>query len=145
MHVGKLPDFQDCLKFSTSLLYRDIYSSFNHLEVDLTGTSSYFDIGEETYSFGVLDLCRLLPLQVRPKGMSQKCKQLPDKECQHADSSEIALRLERSFQDPNNTDNLVTVINNFVPSLNQDDLSFSMKNFCFPYLQSKCSNSVIRE
>ena len=127
-----LPDSQGYLKISTCMLYKDIYSYFGCLEVDLTDTPySHFDIGEEAYGFSALDLCRLLPLQVCPKGMSQKCKQLPDRECQPVDSTEIALKLERSFQDQNNADNLVKVINKFVPNVNLDDLKLHIEKLLF--------------
>ena len=144
LHAGKPDDFveyltplylpgsQGYLKISTSMLYKDIYSYFGCLEVDLTDTPySHFDIGEEAYGFSALDLCRLLPLQVCPKGMSQKCKQSPDRECQPIDSTEIALKLERSLQDQNNADILVKVINKFVPNLNLDDLKLHIEKLLF--------------
>ena len=127
-----LPDSQGYLKISTCMLYKDIYSYFGCLEVDLTDTPySHFDIGEEAYGFSALDLCHLLPLQVCPKGMSQKCKQLPDRQCQPVDSTEIALKLERFFQDQNNADILVKVINKFVPNLNLGDLKLHIEKLLF--------------
>ena len=118
-----LPDTNNQLKLSTSLLYRDTSSYFRHLVMDFTGTPySFFNITEKVYGFSANSFCRFLPPKVRPIGMSQRCKHLPDDECQSVKKSEMALRLENSFQDQNNPENVVKIIHVFEANLNQDDL-----------------------
>ena len=116
-----LPDTQDQMILSTSLLYRDTYSYFCCTDVDLSGTNYFdFDIREDKYGSNALDLCRLLPLHVRPIGMSLKCIQLPDEECQQMENFEIASQLETSFQDQSNPENLVKLVCKFVTKLNEE-------------------------
>ena len=60
-----LPNTEDILQLSTSMLYGDTPSYLGHMHIDLSGTPySYFDIDEEYYDINSLDICRLLPKQV---------------------------------------------------------------------------------
>ena len=118
-----LPDTENVLKLSTSLLYGDTPSYSVCIKVDLTGTTySHFDILQEDYDgFSALDVCRLLPLQVRPLRMSKNCKQLPNEECYPTDSSETALKLEKSFEDESNALAIVKFLDRFVAKQNHEE------------------------
>ena len=94
-----LPNSEDVLQLSTSMLYGDTPSYLGHMHIDLSGTPySHFDIDEEYYDINALDVCRLLPKQVCPLGMSEKCKQVPVEDCEATTNSKLAEKLEVLLQ-----------------------------------------------
>lgn len=98
-----LPNTSDELKLSTTLLYNDTPSFYGHMKIDFRGTPySHFDILEDNFGLDARKLCQLLPKEIRPLGMSAKCRQVPDEGCERADEdSELAIMIMKFVQDSN--------------------------------------------
>ena len=145
-----LPDTNDVLKLSTAMLYCDTHSYYDEMELDLKGTPySHFDVSEDTYGVNALDICRLLPEQVRPLGMSIKCKQVPSEDCETIDHSDLSLSIEDSLQYHSNSLAVVKLYKKFIPNqVGDNDLEhfvtefFSLKIYTKQNLQTQI---ILRE
>ena len=125
-----LPNSEDILQLSTSMLYGDTPSYFGRMHIDLSGTPySHFDIDEEYYGNNALDVCRLLPKQVCPLGMSEKCKQVLVEDCEATKSSKFADKLDALLQCESNPLAIVKFIQKLVSkeSNNRDLVSLIEK------------------
>ena len=95
-----LPDSKDELKNSKDMLYCD--STCRIQDIDLTGTPySHFDIRKISYGVSALEFCRLLPENVRPLRMSEKCRQIPDPDCETVEHCDMIVDIQKSLQDEN--------------------------------------------
>ena len=122
-----LPNSEDILQLSTSMLYGDTPSYLGHMHIDLSGTPySHFDISEKHYGIDALDLCRLLPKQVSPLGMSEKCKQVPVKDCEATTSSKLAKKLDVLLQCESNPLATVKFIQKLVSKESNDSKLVSL-------------------
>ena len=118
-----LPDVENKLRMSTTLVYGDTFSYYGRLRLSLDDTSFYhFDISRDMYDTTASALCRRLPVGVRPIGLSQLCMLVPDKNCEIVQSSELASMLQSSFSDKNNSENLTKAITRFVVEHQQEAL-----------------------
>jgi sacsin len=126
-----LPDVNNVLKLSTTMLYGDTASYFGHVELDLTGTKySHYDIIEDAYGVAALDLCRLLPKNIQPLGMSVMCKQAPNEDCISVDHSEYSRRVEEMLQHAMNPHAFVNIYKKFVSSkTSSEDLEHLVEEF----------------
>ena len=116
-----LPDVDNKLRLSTTLVYGDTFCYYGHLRLNLDDTSFFhFDILRDVYGTTASALCRRLPVAVRPIGLSQLCMLVPDKNCEIVESSDLASMLQSSFSDKNNSENLTKVITRFVVEQQQE-------------------------
>ena len=121
-----LPNTEDILQLSTSMLYGDTLSYLGRIHIDLSDTHySYFHIDEEYYGINALDVCRLLPKQVSPLGMSEKCKQVPVEDCE-ATSSKLAEKLSILLQCESNPLAIVKFIQKLVSKESNDSELISL-------------------
>ena len=82
-----LPDSDNVLRPSKSLLYGDIVSYLGDFPLQLNDVPYYhFNISLADYKHTALDICRLLPVSVRPVGLSVACRQevLESQETEHS-------------------------------------------------------------
>ena len=126
-----LPDTNDELKLSTNMLYCDTHSYFGEIILALSGTRySHFDVIEDSYGVCALDISRLLPEQVRPHGMSIKCKQVPGDVCDTVEHSDFARDIEDSLQYQDNPMVVVKVYKKFIPTkISEDELKCLVTEF----------------
>ena len=126
-----LPNSEDVLQLSTLMLYGDTNSYLGRLHIDLRGTPySHFDIDEEHYGTDALDICRLLPKQVCPLGMSEKCKQVPVEDCEVTTNSKLAEKLDILLQCESNPLAIVKFIQKLVSKdSNDSDLVSLIEKF----------------
>ena len=124
-----LPNSEDVLQLSTSMLYGDTPSYLGHMHIDLSGTPySHFDISEEHYGIDALDLCRSLPKQVCPLGMSENCKQVPVEDCEAKMISKLAEKLGALLQCKSNPLAIVKFIQKLVSKESNDSELVSLIN-----------------
>ena len=94
-----LPDSENKLKPSKSLLYGDTIDYWGNIELDLKGTPYFhFDIKLADYKCNPHDLCRLLPESVRPIGLSTVIKQKMVCKPQITENSDFARQLLESIK-----------------------------------------------
>ena len=126
-----LPDTKGKMELSTKMLYSDTPSYFGRIHVNLDNTPySHLDITAHEYGVNALDLCRLLPEQVKPIGMSVKCQQVLDASCAPTENSELAIHFEKSIAHECNSSMIVKVAKMFIATKKkEDDLSEPIKIF----------------
>lgn len=110
-----LPDVNDELKLSTTMLYGDTPCYFGHMKLDLSGTPySYFDITKKSYGIDAVKFCHVLPEKIKPLKMSVVCKQLISEDCKPTDHSELSGSIEKSVQFESNPSVIAEVFNKFL-------------------------------
>ena len=108
LHPLYLPDTEDQLQLSTSMIYSDTLSYCNDKSFDFTGTSySYFDISKQVYNISASDLCRHLPSEVCPKKMSSVCRQIVDEECDTVEGTPLEDSVNVALHHDSNTTAIV--------------------------------------
>ena len=108
LHPLYLPDTEDRLQLSTSMIYSDTLSYCNDKSFDFTGTSySYFDISKQVYDISASDLCRHLPSKVCPKKTSSVCRQIVDEECDTVEGTPLEDSVDVSLHHDSNTTAIV--------------------------------------
>ena len=99
-----LPSEEGTLVHTPSLLYCDRYN-YRNCTLELTdtglsllnlGTSDRWEVQGQEEEF-----CDYLPKSIRPKGLSQCCKQVVPESCTEAENSSIAKSLQTTFSLPN--------------------------------------------
>ena len=126
-----LPDTQGELKLSTSMLYADSLSYCYQIQLDLTNTTySHFNIKMKEYGIEADKFCWLLPDQIRPLGISKRCRQVPAKNCQVSQQSELSLRVQSSVNFEDNSWDVVKLVNKiFLNDADEVDLRKCIARF----------------
>ena len=96
-----LPDSENKLKPSKSLLYGDTINYWRDFELDLNNVPYFhFNIKLVDYKNSPYTLCRLLPESVRPVGLSTVSDQVFNYKPQSTDNSDVALQLLETLKIP---------------------------------------------
>ena len=95
-----LPTVDGTLRESTSLTYGDTsdYWSLN-MKLDLQQTDfSLCHLAGRKYKCSAFDLCRLLPVSVRPIGLSEICAQKLYEHCEETSTCDVELRIKKAIE-----------------------------------------------
>ena len=117
-----LPDSNNVLRSSKSLLYGDTRNYWGAIQLDLTGSPYYhFNILLAKYKHSALDICRVLPDSVRPIGLSVACEKVVLVESRGTQDSEVARQLMRTIEIPGIPDGIVSLISKIVTKQDDED------------------------
>ena len=119
-----LPDIDNALKLSTTMIYSDMSSYYGEMQMNLSGTG-YFHFGITKKSHGVdaSSLCALLPEKVRPMAMSVVCQKILSKDCRPTDHSETSSSIERKLRFEGNSSDIAQLFSKFLPTkISEDDI-----------------------
>ena len=93
-----LPDTDDVLKLSTTMIYGDTPQYFGQMQIDLSGTRySHFNVAKDQYGADAKHVCHVLPEEVRPLKMSMICKKLLARECSSTTPSDVSRKIQQSI------------------------------------------------
>ena len=127
-----LPDSENRMRPSKSLLYGDVLNYLGEIDLDLSDIENfYFNIKTPKYRCNAIDICRLLPDSVRPVGLSTVCRQVVMDSCLKTTDSEVALQLMQTIEIPEIPEAIVSVINKTVGKQENED---GLKVFVQTYL-----------
>ena len=133
LHPLYLPDTEDRLQLSTSMIYSDTLSYCNDKSFDFTGTSySYFDISKQVYGISASDLCRHLPSEVCPNKMSSVCKQIVDEECDTVEGTPLEDSVDVALHHNSNT----TAIVHFYSQILKQDTGARLESLVRDFMDS---------
>jgi sacsin len=127
-----LPDSENKLKPSKSLLYGDTINFWGRTQLDLSDVPYfYFDIKTAHYTIDAKGLCDLLPDIVRPIGMSTLCKQVVSTSSQlESEDSEVASQLMKSVQFEEIPAGIVSFLSRVIGKQdNSDDLKAVVRSY----------------
>ena len=112
-----LPDIDNALKLSTTMIYSDTSSFFGQMQINLSGTG-YFHFGITKKSHGVdaSSLCALLPEKVRPMAMSAVCQKILSKDCRPTVYSETSSSIEKKVRFEGNPSSIAQIFSKFLPT-----------------------------
>ncbi len=117
-----LPDVDNILQLSTTLLYADSNSYYGPLKLNLQGTGKFHFDPKSKYDIYSSEICRLLPERVRPSRLSQYCIQVPNDTCEVTKHSDFAKSFQNSFSDRRCPENFKNAITRFVTEQKKDNL-----------------------
>ena len=126
-----LPDSENVLKPSKSLLYGDIQSYLGDIELDLSDVPYFhFKLSRSDHRFTALDICRVLPESVKPIGLSVVCEQQVQKGTQKDDQSEMALQLMDTMEISEIPSGIVSMVSRIVHKPdNEEDLKELVRSY----------------
>ena len=148
-----LPDIDDIMRPSKSLLYADSSSYLGVFELNLITVEHYFhfNLSKEDYKFDTHHFCKLLPKSVRPVGLSEACTQRKQKECKHVKESKIASQLMKVLQMKEIPEAIIRVIirQSIAEQENEDDLKERITLFLTGIkiltAENLCSEIILKE
>ena len=127
-----LPDSENKLRPSKSLLYGDTSNYWRELELNLVDVPYFhFNIRAVDYQVEARDLCRILPDEVKPIGLSKVCKQqIMGSVRLSSSNSEVAETLIKTLTIPEISHGVVHFVNMFLgKQQNEKDLKIIVGSY----------------
>ena len=127
-----LPDSENKLRPSKSLLYGDTSNYWHELELNLVDVPYFhFNIRAVHHQVEARDLCRLLPDEVKPIGLSKVCKQqIMGSDQLSSSNSEVAETLIKTLSIPEISHSVVCFVNMFLgKQQNEKDLKILVGSY----------------
>ena len=117
-----LPDSDNVLRKSKTLLYGDTLSYVGEIALDLNDVPYYhFSTFEHSYEPCARDICRVLPKSVCPIGLSEVCKQVVLEDTQRSEHSEMALKLMETTELPDISEGIIRLVDSIVKKQENDE------------------------
>ena len=117
-----LPDSDNVLRKSKSLVYGDTLSYVGEIALDLNDVPYYhFSTLEHSYEPCARDICHVLPKSVRPIGLSEVCKQVVLEGTERSEHSEMALKLMETQELPDISEGIVCLVDSIVKKQENDE------------------------